>query len=184
MRPCRQARAVGYWSLQIAVAVILRVAARPLPARSRSPARSCWSNSSSSPTSRRSTASSQRAHTPAGLQRRLQSRPQMSVPAASLLEVHLISAHPFVAGLLLAAHRGGLPHGGQTGQVVPCTSGSSGEILAMHRPVEQNAEPGLARPSTERGRLSANPLFRGCQHRSLLVSRILFRRDQLLVVGW
>ena len=141
--PCRQALAVGCWSLQTAVAASPRAAARPLHARSRSPARSCLS--SNTLTSHHSTASSQRAHTPAGLQRR--SRPQLrkSVPAVMLPAAHQF-AHQFVAVLLLAAPQSGLPRGGQTGRVVPCTSESSDEMPVKSGPVEQNAEPALARP--------------------------------------
>ena len=59
----------------------------------------------------------------------------------------LLAAHRFVAGLLAAARRAdGLPSGGQTGQVVPWTSESSGETSAMSGPVEWNAEPALAQP--------------------------------------
>ena len=149
---------MGSWSSQIAVALSLRVVARPLHVRSRSPTRSCLSNSRYL-TSRRPTTSSQRAHTPGGLLRRSRSRTRASVPAARLL-----AAHPrlFVAGLPAAAPRaGGLPSGGLivagllhlfvvgllvADQVGPGISVSSGEMSAMSGPVEWNAEPGPVRP--------------------------------------
>ena len=70
----------------------------------------------------------------------------------------LLAARLLVTGLLAAARRaGGLPSGGQTGQVVPWMSESSGETSAMSGPVEWNAEPALARPSSARPRASRLP---------------------------
>ena len=169
---------MGSWSSQIAVALSLRVVARPLHVRSRSPTRSCLSNSRYL-TSRRPTTSSQRAHTPGGRLRRSRSRTRASVPAARLL-----AAYPrlFVAGLPAAAPRaGGLPSGGLivagllhlfvvgllvADQVGPGISVSSGEMSAMSVPVEWNAEPGPVRPPPTRrppsrrhfGRVRSGPL--------------------------